>query len=206
MVSACCLPWASLAATPRLDPIKFTAYRNDSRFGFHTVSFERVDGQLIVSIEISFDYKLAFIPLYRYRHRNREVWLDDQLIEIETETDDNGTEYRVSGKAVDDGFQVKGSSGDFTATAAVQPTSYWRESSLEPAEWLDTQNGNIVRSTLSSTPDQAFPVNGEPVEATAYALEGDITCTLWYHEGRWVGLRFIASDDSVIDYRIEPTL
>lgn len=198
-----CLPRMSWAAPIALNPINFTAYRNGSRFGYHNVSFEEMEQRLIVEIEIVFDYKLAFIPLYRYRHRNREVWVEDLLVEIATETDDNGTAYRVSGKADDKRFLVDGSGGALELAATVAPTSYWNEETVKRGEWLDTQNGELVRSKVTPLGADQRVVAGKPIEATAYALEGDITCTLWYHQGRWVGLRFIASDDSIIEYTIE---
>ena len=198
-----CLPWASQAASTTLDPIQFTAYRDGSLFGYHKVSFEEMGERLIVEIEIVFDYKLAFIPLYRYRHQNREVWVDGRLVEIATETDDNGTAYRVSGSANDDRFLVDGSSGALDLTNTIKPTSYWNEESLGLGEWLDTQHGKLVRSKVTPLGVDQRLVAGKSVDAAAYALEGDITCTLWYHEGRWVGLRFVASDESIIEYTIE---
>ncbi len=199
-----CLPWPSLAAETVPDPIRFTAYRNGSRFGTHTIAFERLDQDLIATVEIAFDYKLAFIPLYRYRHRNREVWRDDRLIRIETETDDNGTDYQLSGLADGDVFRVDGSGGTFETSAAIQPTSYWRESSIDGGEWLDTQRGKIVRSAVTTETGTGAGVDGIPEDATLYSLQGDITCLLWYREGRWSGLRFTAPDDSEIEYRIDP--
>ena len=185
-------------------PINFTAFRNGSRFGYHNVSFVENEGRLRVDIEISFDYKLAFIPLYRYRHRNREIWADGRLIEIATETDDNGTDYRVEGRAENDRLLVDGSAGKLDLPGNTVPTSYWNEDAVKRGAWLDTQNGKLVRSNVTPKEAAPFSVEGEPVEARAYELEGDITCTLWYHQNRWVGLRFIASDESVIEYTIEP--
>jgi hypothetical protein len=36
--------------------------------------------------------------------------------------------------------------------------------------------------------------------AKRYELTGDIDCNIWYRDGRWVKLRFQASDGSTIDY------
>ena len=74
------MPWTSRgsnAAVPLRGPkgpLMFNAYRNGSPLGFHRIDFSEADERLIVDIEIVFDVKLAFIPVYRYRHRNREVW------------------------------------------------------------------------------------------------------------------------------------
>lgn len=183
----------------------FTAYRNGSWFGAHKVTFagER-DTRLAVEIEIAFDYKLAFVPLYRYRHRNREIWQDGRLIELDTETDDNGTPFRVQAKASGDRIQVDGSGGKLDLPGSTYTTSYWNEATIERGEWLDTQSGELVRSKASVGEPEPVFVAGKQVDARPYQLEGDITCTLWFQDGRWVKLRFIASDELVIDYMIEP--
>lgn len=186
-------------------PLVFTAYRNDSWFGAHKVTFaEEADARLTVEIEIAFDYKLAFVPLYRYRHRNREVWQDGRLIELDTETDDNGTPFRVLAKASGDRLLVDGSGGKLDLPGTAFTTSYWNEATIERGEWLDTQNGKLVRSKVSVGEPEPVLVAGNRIDARPYQLEGDINCTLWYQDGRWVKLRFIASDESVIDYVIEP--
>lgn len=199
-------PWrlAMSAAAASEDMIDFTAYRNGDWFGHHRLEFNEQDGKLTVDIEIDFLFKIAFIPLYHYRHRNREIWADGRLIEITTETDDNGTPYKVAGKAEGDRLLIDGSDGKLELPGDTASTSYWNEKTIERGEWLDTQKGNLVRSKVTPQETDTVLVRGTPVKATAYVLEGDITCTLWYYEQRWVGLRFIASDESVIDYTIEP--
>lgn len=199
-------PWrlAMSATAASGDMIDFTAYRNGDWFGHHRLAFNEQDGKLTVDIEIDFLFKIAFIPLYRYRHRNREVWADGRLIEITTETDDNGTPYKVTGKAEGDRLLVDGSDGKLDLPGDTASTSYWNEETIERGEWLDTQHGRLASSKVTRKKTDPILVEGTPIQANAYHLEGEITCTLWYHDQRWVGLRFSASDESVIDYSIEP--
>lgn len=203
----CCLgpaTWRSvLAAVPEED-IDFAVYRNGDWFGHHKLSFNQGNDRLTVDIEIAFDYKLGFIPLYRYRHRNREVWADGKLIEIDTETDDNGTLYEVLGRSDGERLRIEGADGKLDLPGDTLPSSYWHEATVERETWLDTQHGRLLRSNVTRKPNEQIMVKDDTVQASAYELEGDLTCTLWYHENHWVGLRFLAPDDSVIDYRIEP--
>lgn len=198
------LPFSAPLRAATTAPLTFTAYRNGSRFGFHQVTFAESGPRLEVEIEIAFDYKLAFIPLYRYRHRNREVWEDGRLITLDSETDDNGTPFRVQARADGGRLAVDGIGGKLDLPADTASTSYWNEATIERGEWLDTQNGKLVRSKVTVGAPEPVMVRGEQVEAKPYQLDGDITCTLWYREERWVQLRFIASDGSVIDYTTQP--
>ena len=185
-------------------PLDFTAYRNGSWLGSHRLDFVDDAGRLTVDIEIAFDVKLAFIPLYSYRHRNREIWEDGRLVSMSTETDDNGTDYKVEVVRDGDRLLVDGVDGRLEVPGETQTTSYWNESALKAGVWLDTQRGKLARSEVTKKPMELVRVEGSDVEATPYDLVGDITCTLWYRDGRWVKLRFIGEDESVIDYTLEP--
>ena len=194
---------SSQGLQPSQDRLIFTAYRNGSRLGFHQIGFAEEEGRLTVDIEIAFDVKLAFIPLYRYRHRNREVWEGAQLVSMSTETDDNGTTFKVEVARKGDRLLVKGADGRMELPGDTPTTSYWNEAAMARGEWLDTQSGRLVRSDVTKKPIELALVEGRDVEATPYDLVGDITCTLWYAGGRWVKLRFLGEDGSVIDYALE---
>lgn len=202
------LPWpviasASESASGKGSPTVFTAYRNGSRLGFHRIDFSRDGDRLIADIEIAFDVKLAFIPVYRYRHRNREVWQADQLISLETETDDNGTDHKVTAFRKEGRLFVDGSEGRLDLSGDTQTTSYWNEASIERGQWIDTQSGKLVRSAVTKKPPEPVLVEGRNLEAARYDLDGDITCSLWYADGRWVKLHFVTEDDSEIEYTID---
>ncbi len=185
-------------------PLAFAAFRNGDAFGHHHVRFSKDGARLIVDIEIRFDVKFAFIPLYRYRHRNREIWQDGRLVRLSTETDDNGTPHSVIAEAVDDRLQVKSDGATLDLPGDTLPTSYWSEAIGRRGMWLDTQKGEVVRSTITKEPAEMIEAGGRMVSATPYRLEGDITCRLWYSDGYWAKLRFEGADGSLIDYTLQP--
>jgi acyl-CoA synthetase (AMP-forming)/AMP-acid ligase II len=191
---------AGAALEPPSGPVRFRALRNGNPIGTHTLSFTEDGGRLIVDIEIKFAVKFAFITLYSYHHTNRETWQDGRLVAIETRTDDDGDEFRVSGRAVGNTLEIDGSSGKLTLPGDTVPSSYWNEAMATRGEWLDTQAGKLARSTVKQQPDETVEVAGQGVQAKRYALVGDITCDLWFHDGEWVKLLFTGEDGSVIDY------
>ncbi len=202
------LPWPVIASASDVafgkgSPTVFTAYRNGSRLGFHRIDYSKDEDRLVADIEIAFDVKLAFIPVYRYRHRNREVWQAGQLISLETETDDNGEDHKVSAVRKEGRILVDGSEGRLDLPGDSQTTSYWNEASIERGQWIDTQSGKLVRSAVIKRPPEQVLVEGQNLEATRYDLDGDITCSLWYADGRWVRLLFVTEDGSEIVYTID---
>lgn len=192
-------------STRGASPLDFTVYRNGSWLGHHRLAFAEEAGRLTVDIDIAFDVKLAFIPLYSYRHMNREVWEGGRLISMSTATDDNGTPFKVEVVRDGDRLLVDGVDGRQEVPGDTQTTSYWNEAALRAGVWLDTQRGQLVRSEVSEKSVETVRVEGVDVEATPYDLAGDITCTIWYREGRWVKLRFLGEDESQIEYTLEPS-
>jgi Domain of unknown function (DUF6134) len=193
------LAWP-LPALAAVSDLYFEARRDGSPIGHHAVRFSEQAGRLSVDIEISLTVTFAFIPVYRYRHRNREVWADDQLVRLDSKTDDDGVRSWVSVRADGDRLLVDGSAGRSEVPRETIPTSYWHERTVTQEAWLDTQAGRLVRSKVEAMPAEPILAAGRMVQAKRYRLVGAINCDLWYHEGRWSKLRFVAKDGSTIEY------
>lgn len=197
------LPRAARAAVPDAGRIDFEVLRNGDPIGHHRLAFDEEDGRLHVDIEIQLDVTFTVITLYRYRHRNHEVWDGERLVSLETRTDDNGEEYRVSAQAKGERLIVDGSAGRLELPGDTLPTSYWHEGMVQHSEWLDTQRGALLRSDVEPGGVETIRARGEQIEATRYSLRGDLACDLWYRDGHWEKLRFQISG-STIDYVRQP--
>jgi hypothetical protein len=173
------MPTALVARSAPAD-LYFVARRNGSRIGHHQVRFIRRDDRLEVVVDIQLDVTFAFIPLYRYRHSNRELWQGDRLIELESQTDDDGTDHWVRAVAHGDRLAVESSAGSLDLPADTASTSYWNETKIRAGRWLDTQSGRLVRSRVATRPSEMVRVEGQSVVAKRYELAGDIDCDLWY--------------------------
>lgn len=197
------LPQAARAAVPQTGRIDFEVFRDGDLIGHHRLRFDEEGGRLHVDIEIKLDVTFAFITAYRYRHRNQEVWDGDRLISLNTRTDDNGDQYRVSAQAKGDQLIVEGSAGRLELPGDTLPTSYWHEQMVERREWLDTQKGQLLRSDVRRRGVETVRSRGDELEAARYELRGDLDCDLWYRDGHWEKLRFSISG-STIDYVRQP--
>lgn len=187
-------------SVPPDDRLSFVVYRDGSEIGWHEVRFARRGAGLQVDVEIRLDVIFGFIPLYRYRHRNRELWRGERLVELAARTVDDGAESWVEAQRRDDRLIVASSAGALELPGSITPTSHWNEARVLDGAWLDTQSGRLVRSRVAPQAPEPIRVGSRTVMAKRYVLAGDIDCELWYHDGRWVKLRFRASDGSMIDY------
>jgi len=164
--------WASGSAD-------FTVLRDGTPIGHHRVLVSHEGEETRVEVDIALNVSLGFIPLYRYRHQSREVWRNDRLTALDSTTDDNGEQFRVTARAVQAGLQVTAGSQTLVLPDDTVPTSYWNPSLISGRTVLDSQEGR--RLDLSVTP--AAPGR--------WQLRGDVNLDIGYdQQGQWTGLWF----------------
>lgn len=182
--------------------LRFDVSRNDSLIGYHVLNFAQEGDRLTVDIDIELRVKIAFVTVYRYEHRNREQWQGGLLQSFKSRTNDNGTRHSVTASRSGDELVIEGSKGKAQGPASLLPTSYWHRNFMQHRQWIDTQEGRIVTSTVEPRGLEQIAVADEMREARHFALRGDLDVDLWYADERWVKLAFPASDGSLIDYRL----
>jgi hypothetical protein len=189
------------AAMPPADGLAFDILREGGRIGRHTVTFRRDAARLEVDIAIDIEVRLAFLTLFRYRHRNRELWQDGRLIGLDSSTDDNGTDHRVRARAGADGLRVEADGAVYWAPRDILPTSYWHPRTPAQSRLLDTQKGRLLTVDVAPLGREILPLAGGEVAALRYAMSGDLALDLWYApDGRWLKVAFEARGARV-DYR-----
>ena len=205
--AALALSGNALAVPAGGDEIVFRAYRNGDEIGWHRLAFRAEGEDLNVEVEIRFDVTFAFITLYSYRHRSRETWQGARLVGLDTTTEDGGDKFAVRAAARGDRLLVETGAGEvLDLPGDTLPTSYWHERTVGVSQWLDTQSGRLMRSTVERLGVEPVETAADRLSATRYRLEGDLSCELWYTDQRWCKLLFRASDGSTIDYVLESKL
>jgi hypothetical protein len=201
--AALALAEPALAEVPGGEQL-FLVRRGDDAIGWHRVRLLPDGSATRVEIDIELVVRLAFIPVYRYVHANRERWDERGLLEIAARTDDNGSKLAVDGRRQGERLVIDGPSGRLELPVGTLTTTYWRRDFIYPSEWLDTQNGKLVRSTVRPAGQESLRAAGTMVSADRYRLEGDLDMDIWYRGTQWVALRFTASDGSRIAYELQP--
>lgn len=182
------------------DALNFKVLRDGAPIGHHSIAFNQVGDELHVDVAIDLEVNFAFITLFRYEHRAKEVWRDGRLVSLESRTDDDGDLYTVSAKSTDGGLMVEGVDGRFLAPAGILPTTYWRPETVEQDVLLDTQRGRLL--TVSATPKGTEVIEAArgQLPAKRFALDGDLEADLWYDPtGDWMKIAFSVRG-SEIDY------
>lgn len=194
---------AALATSPGVDSrLAFDIRRDGASIGRHDVKFRRNGDDLEVEIAIDIAISLAFIPVFAYRHRNREVWRAGRLVSLDSQTDDDGRSYEVMARATAQGLRVLGSEGDLLAPPEILPTSYWNARTVQQRRLLDSQHGSL----LDVEPEFLGEESLRPgAAARRYRLSGDLNLDLWYSPaGEWQKSFFEARGANVSYTRLVP--
>jgi hypothetical protein len=181
--------------------ISFNVARAGAPMGSHKISFRRDGDDLMVEIAIDLEVRLAFIPVFRYTHRNSERWRDGRLVRLETTTDDDGVRHKVVAQATEQGLRVTDSAGrSYVAPADTIPTSYWNPQTVTRGELLNTQDGRMMPIRVESQRD-SFASLGEADHYRLVMLndKDGTPIDVWYDKDSltWVKLAFEARGSKI---------
>ncbi len=180
--------------TLSVDDLHFRVLLDDKPIGFH--HFRITDGvdARTVEVDAEFDVRVLFVPVYRYRHSNTEVWQDGCLAHIESQTDSNGKFFSVSGRKGTDTYDIKtGSVSQLYPLDCLMSFAYWDRSILQQERLLNAQTGEVIGVEIQSLGEQRLSLADGEVVAEAYKIvsfAGDVDIKLWYaaSDGRWLSL------------------
>ncbi|MDZ4729447.1 MAG: DUF6134 family protein [Xanthomonadales bacterium] len=188
---------------------RFQVYVDDKDIGFHEFRVRQQGDQQVLSSVAEFEYKLMFVTLYRYQHRNEEVWQDGCLTRIESSTDANGKVYAVAGEQNADGFKVDGSKGSAILPDCVMSFAYWNQEFLQATQLLNTQDGEYMDVAVTEPVNELLMFQGQPVATQRYQLSAKkLNLELWYSEqGEWLALRSQYDNGRTLRYELltQPT-
>ena len=180
----------------------FEVRRGAQPIGTHSIRFHQ-DG-LETQVDIDIQLRVGFGPftMFRYEHRNREVWRDGKLVRLDTVTNDNGERFSVSARATPEGLQVVNDNETFVAPAETLPTSYWNKATLEQSELLDTQRGQLASIEVDPSTRQVIDLGTTSAIAQRADISGDLNLSVWYTEAGQLGRIAFTARGSEIDYQL----
>lgn len=188
----------------RLASMNFDVYLNDKRVGQHNYEIFDVDGIRQVQSEAKFDYRILFIPAYRYEHSNSERWSDNCLVGLEARTNANGKRLQVSGERADGIFRVENGDAPLELPECVMSFAYWNPDFLGEPRLLNPQTGEYVDVSVEKVADEILEVRGEAIPAKRFRLTAyEMDLTLWYSDDdEWLALESVAKGGHVIRYEL----
>jgi hypothetical protein len=169
---------------------RFRVFLDDKEIGTHDYHLRLNENELRVLSQANFEYKLLFVKLFEYQHKNIETWTGDCLTGIESRTDANGELFAVRGTMDNGRFLLNGASGQEELPACNMTFAYWNPSFLRQDRLINVQNGEVLDVWVSEPVSDEIEVRGVTQSAVRYRLEaGDMNIELWYSESHeWLAL------------------
>ena len=177
-------------------------FRDGSKIGDRTTTFERNGEDLIVETESNVKVKIAFITVYKRSEKMREVWHDGDLAEFVSEIDDDGDKFRVEATRGADGLAVNGSVRPYLAPDGTVPATFWNVDIVSAGSLLETKQGKLLDVSTAPVGREPLNVNGTTVFADRYTVDAGQEWDLWYDdEDELILAKFATRDGSVIEFR-----
>lgn len=203
-------PFVVMAAESMSDELIFEASLDDKPIGVHRFWIrDGGGGRRIVQSQASFDVSILFVPVYRYRHDNTEIWQDGCLQQIESETDANGTRYSVDLSKTAQGYQIAATAREIGTYQAdcMMSFAYWDQRFLRQNRLLNTQTGELIPVEI-----QALGPSKRKIANRTRSVEGfriyaelqNIDITVFYDSdtGRWVALESMLEGGRKLRYTL----
>jgi hypothetical protein len=203
-----CVPPAYAAAAsgvPVSGALAFRVCRNGSEIGSHTLTFSRRSNTLTVRIEADFRVHFGPITFYRYHHQGTEQWRDGNFAALDTETNDNGTQFEVHAARTTGGVSIHATNlaGQIVPPDTI-PLTHWAVAVADARTKLfNPQTGALLAETLQPRGRCTVALaDGVRIPATRVALAGAAPIDDFYDTTNlWAALDAIGKDGSHITYR-----
>jgi hypothetical protein len=191
------------AGFPDSGVLDFAILRNGTEIGSHVIRLGKPGDPTIVRIEAKVDYRIAFIPLYMFRHAAREIWRGGRFVGMTAETNDNGDDYRVAVTANGDALKLSINGAVAPIDTGLVPASLWNIALVGHETVLDPADGDLMKVSIRESGEETIDVRGRQVRARRYVMTGDFERDLWYDRRQvLVQVLFKGEDGSEIRYKL----
>jgi hypothetical protein len=191
--------WA--AGVPEGRVLAFDIMRNGEAIGTHTYHFKKSTDRTEVWIKTYIDFRLLFIPIYKFEHESREVWRDGRLTSLESNTNENGTPVKLEIHRDKNSLLVVAKDGNLYVDREIIPASLWNHLLLNRNKTLTTVSGNLKTFQVEYVGEENIDLRGQQTTTQHFRLIGEFERDLWYdNTDVLVGVRFEADDGSTVAY------
>jgi len=207
LIGLCGFFWLStaMAFTSAPQQWRFKVYLDEQEIGYHTVTVNPEKTRAIVQIEASFDVKFLFFTAYRYQHNNREIWENNCLRTIESNTNDNGDTFYVTGQSQNHQLALNTHNGTQSLQGCVRTFAYWDPRLLQARRLLNAQTGEYLDVATDFIGNEELVINGDSIVAKRYRLKStDVVIDLWYSQNlHWLALQTTTAGGNQLRYQLE---
>lgn len=160
---------------------------------------------LAVESHATMQVKFLFFEAFSYEHRADELWREDCLVSLESETDNNNEQLLVKASQQEDSFRVITVDNEISLEGCVRSFAYWDPLTIMGADaLLNSQTGELVDINIEEGAWETITAGGREWQAQRFMLTGeDMNIELWYGPaGEWLRLRSTLENGRMLEYRL----
>jgi hypothetical protein len=162
----------TLRSIPSEGVLNFRVFMSGQDIGRKTVHFKR-DGELLrVDTHIEMVARFAFIPVYRYEHRNQETWRGDDLEALDAWTNDDGKQSEVKVRTEGDMLRMIAGARSLRLPRDARPSNYWHQLLISTKTGINNQLGEAIALETTAIGSETLMVRGAPVKTQRFKLLG----------------------------------
>src|SRR5579862_6351045 len=132
---------AAAKTEPGAATMNFIVMRNGNQIGTTTMRISRDGAGTLAEIVTHIEVKIAYITVYHYDQNETESWVDGKLVAMNSETDDNGRQHKVSVTRSGDTLSVDADGKVAEVDPAVIPVSLWNASLMRQTTAISPLDG-----------------------------------------------------------------
>jgi hypothetical protein len=158
----------------------FTVLKDGAPVGQHRFEFDRNGERIEIKEATEIEVRFAMIPLYIFEHQAREVWENGRAVRIDSTTNDNGDELKITVRPGDQGYvrTVNGRVDKFDGSMRV--LGFWDKDILNHHEFFSTVEDKILKVSFELIGWEKITLAGKELDAEHYRMVGDEERDLWF--------------------------
>lgn len=157
----------------------------DKPVGNITIRIDQTpNGSTVARTDTSVEASFLLIK-YHYEFHDQEVWNGDQLVQLQSSTNDNGrpTTVAVTGSPSDSNIQVQGQASR-VGPPLKMTENYWRLPSTAAITGnfylLEPDTGILRNASLKFVGLESLNVQGQQIACNHFRVSGDAAAELWF--------------------------
>ena len=156
----------------------------------------RQDGsEARISHRIHAEVSFLFVNVLSLKHKSDEVWRDNELIELTSETVLNKVKTQLNGRRVGDEFIIESAEGEHAAPPGIATLdSFWLISAVKHDWLIDPRQGVVMSREKESLGRKEIELDGQKYDVEGYHVTSDgLRVELWY-DGDFLLVSDVTSD------------
>jgi hypothetical protein len=169
----------------------YTVLLNGNPVGRHRVVFLHHDGRTEIEASSDVVVRFAFIPVFRFEHRRREVWENGRPVYVTATTDNDGDKYEITVRSNGDGYirVVNGRVERFGGPTAI--LTLWDQNVVRHDAFISVIDDKVVKASFEYGGRRQLSLSGQAIDTDYYRMIGDENREVWFdHAGHVAKVKF----------------